>query len=1152
MPGDYSRKTFNRKKHYRGVLMQQGRVQVDADWNEQLYIQQYRTFTEAKDVIGKAGVPKEDNGFKISISIDGSDLNIAPGRIYVEGMLCELDDKPIKVTYFKQPYYLNPDSSFFITSPPGSPLNSPPLSPIQDNGLVNMYNGVYIVYIDTWQREVNFVDDPLIHEVALGEADTTTRLQNVWQVKLVRVAVADADQVNCSTSFEEWQTLSSPSSGMINVRTNRTEEDLNPCLLPPTAGYRRLENQLYRVEIQSVNATGGITFKWSRDNATVESKIEEINGTYLTVSSVGKDEILGFSTGQWVELIDEESSLNGTPNLLMQITSLDPDTRKIGFSSSVESYKLKTNLKLRRWDQQGSTADLNGVPAIAGWINLEDGIQVKFSPGTFKPGDYWLIPARTATGEVEWPPYAIPNLYPVEQRPLGIKHAYSKLALLKVNDGSAVLEDCRSLFPSLTDICAEDICFDNKNCNFGKADNVQEALDLLCAANDLRLHNKLLHGDGVVCGLKITCGQNRQQVNISSGYALDCEGNIIQLKKDIPYDVVSYAAANELLDTKGWGTVSLFLSGKGSSGELISIEKYVQKSFWEEILENSLIKDFYDDHIQNIVLFLKDQLSFSLVETVPVPVKQRRLTAVINLFAQLINSASGPYAFISGEKGKRDPQKDCGGKSDEEVYEDQLIWCFYNDLKKLLSSETYCAMFDLDRPFPDYKIDPGLNTIFGTPLKFHTKLKLDPKGTFAFTCGFGNKIHVYNLQTNELVQVLIFPSASNIQVMDIAISPDGKELYTVGVVDNKDSYFAVAAIDSSGTLTWGSTSPKCGKKYVTLAINPRDNKLYAISFDEGLFVLENIGSSSFSAVEVRAGFHPTGLLKFSDDGSIAITASSTSGGTTFSKINLFNISIPGNFSNDTFFLFNGEDVANDLLFFNNKVYVTGNSAASGSQKVLGGFDLITGGTLTPVTLESSSAYRVALVPIENTFYILVTLADKCKVIRVALNNLGTGGNMQVDVKFRIPVQLFPMAIVINNFNKNGYVLNMLVNTLTAIDLLETFSKSNPPNFTLEPPYELSDYRDNVLNAFKDVFSHLLQYLKDGFCEEFLIDCPTCSEADKVYLGSVEIRDRKVYHICNFSKRKYVKSFPTVEYWLSTVPVLPIFKQAFTKFCCKVF
>ena len=34
MGGDYTRFTFDPKKHYAGVLKQQGRVDLDADWNE--------------------------------------------------------------------------------------------------------------------------------------------------------------------------------------------------------------------------------------------------------------------------------------------------------------------------------------------------------------------------------------------------------------------------------------------------------------------------------------------------------------------------------------------------------------------------------------------------------------------------------------------------------------------------------------------------------------------------------------------------------------------------------------------------------------------------------------------------------------------------------------------------------------------------------------------------------------------------------------------------------------------------------------------------------------------------------------------------------------------------------------------------------------
>jgi hypothetical protein len=99
MAGDFSRSTFTPQKHYSGVLMQQGRVQLDADWNEQLAIQHHRTETEATDVIGTCGVPKTNDGFKVGMTPHGTDLMIAPGRIYVDGLLCELEATPVPITF---------------------------------------------------------------------------------------------------------------------------------------------------------------------------------------------------------------------------------------------------------------------------------------------------------------------------------------------------------------------------------------------------------------------------------------------------------------------------------------------------------------------------------------------------------------------------------------------------------------------------------------------------------------------------------------------------------------------------------------------------------------------------------------------------------------------------------------------------------------------------------------------------------------------------------------------------------------------------------------------------------------------------------------------------------------------------------------------
>jgi len=88
MSGDYSRKIFKANNNYSGVLMQQGRVLLDADWNEQADINQRRQQAETVDIIGRSVVPMETpDGFKVELN--AGELSIYPGRMYVDGMLAE-------------------------------------------------------------------------------------------------------------------------------------------------------------------------------------------------------------------------------------------------------------------------------------------------------------------------------------------------------------------------------------------------------------------------------------------------------------------------------------------------------------------------------------------------------------------------------------------------------------------------------------------------------------------------------------------------------------------------------------------------------------------------------------------------------------------------------------------------------------------------------------------------------------------------------------------------------------------------------------------------------------------------------------------------------------------------------------------------------
>jgi hypothetical protein len=196
-----------------------------------------------------------------------------------------------------------------------------------------------------------------------------------------------------------------------------------------------------------------VTFKWSRDNASVQTSVISIADAIATVQDTGRDELLSFSNNQWVELYDEESTLKAAPRALVQIDKVQPATREITFKSTLASFSNRVpGLKLRRWDQT-EDANQNGLQAAPNqWLDVEAGVQVRFAPGTYRPGDYWLIPARTATREIEWPPFRIPNTQPQPQPPRGVRHHFCRLALLEVVNGQLRLSDCRQTFPPLTEL----------------------------------------------------------------------------------------------------------------------------------------------------------------------------------------------------------------------------------------------------------------------------------------------------------------------------------------------------------------------------------------------------------------------------------------------------------------------------------------------------------------------------------------------------------------------------------------------------------------------------------------------------------------------------------------------------------------------------
>ena len=501
MKGDFSTQRFRSTKHYTRVLKQQGRVELDSDWNEQTAISQHLLRTLIVDLLGRGGGPADRCGFGLAdAAAEGldpavGDFVIGAGRYYVDGLLVE-----------------NERALFYSAQPE---LPAPP----------KLNAGkTYLAYLDVWERHVTYLDDPDIREVALGGPDTCTRVKTTWQVRWldagakvdpkdkaaieqkIKTLQAEMDRASEQLGTEKTakkkaalkaliaklgdqienlekeladapdeapaaapdcgellQPLRDWASGTMAARLTPADDAESPCVLPPESRYRGLENHLYRIEVHASGDTADAnqvpTFKWSRDNGAVATRWLGTTGNDVTVASA-RD----FAAGDWVEFTGAADDLASTPGPLTRIARIDGDVMTVDAAPAWSKDRL--NPTVRRWNQAANDqlTLTDGAIAITpgtgdqGWIAIEDGLEVQFTAGTYRSGDYWLIPARVATGAIEWPMGA--QEAPLSLGPQGIEHHYAPLFMVEATGTSpfvSLVKDCRCRFAPLPCLAADDV-----------------------------------------------------------------------------------------------------------------------------------------------------------------------------------------------------------------------------------------------------------------------------------------------------------------------------------------------------------------------------------------------------------------------------------------------------------------------------------------------------------------------------------------------------------------------------------------------------------------------------------------------------------------------------------------------------------------------
>lgn len=532
MKSQISRDSFQPGQHYSGVYLQQGRMILDADWNELTDIQKASLVAALRDAISgtlvtgggiPGGAPRVGGLAIVAVPDASTNIRIQPGTLYVDGVPARLDaDTPLAID--QQPDYpIDADYS-------GQSLN---------------------LYADVWERTVTTLERADLMDAALHGADTATRSQTMLQVKW------------CTDTLDPLDQDKNPPIGTapltLKLRLIASGGDAcDPCASQVKVD-ERLGNYLFRVEVHDYDpATQWLTLKWSRDNGAEACAVAAMPN--------------GFSQGDWVwEWFDDD-----TERLLGNHFATNPKKLrgliKETCVTPIGANEPKTYV--RQWDgylriklNSGSLSGRDrGVALAAGAAASQAHGRVDLSGGLLKinlelmeltldttgkrfvPGDYWLAVVREAADTSG-------DTVLDAALPRGVRHHYLYLGALAVNKKLVKENDAfarRMAFPPLTDITAAKIGFDN-NCAalYASASNVQQALDCLCAidASDIAYTLPACTGNTIRDLLKATLDPNSDD-KLTVKDALDTL--LCQLDAGhLPYTVPACASGPSVRDGLG-------------------------------------------------------------------------------------------------------------------------------------------------------------------------------------------------------------------------------------------------------------------------------------------------------------------------------------------------------------------------------------------------------------------------------------------------------------------------------------------------------------------------------------------------------------------------------------------------------------------------
>jgi len=440
MKGDFSRFTFDKYKNYNGLLRQQGHVLLDSDWNEQalIWIENFRQLT--RDLLGDFGIPlshneitkNNANALKISrFSADSAgviDFKISRGLAYIAGY----------------PFILNKDITF--RNQPDFP--EPPSDHI---------SGDAVVFIEVWQKTINYIDDNFIREPILGGPDTCLRSKLLGQVK-----AAPAENVkDCDDARDYLEKLFPANKMTLSAKVDYSGRQIPLSFgeIEASGGYT-VQNLHMRIELhRGVASNGGFSegLKWSDENcATVVPVTKTVSPNSVLIEEPEAVSGSFLNKGDWVEMGNKVTEYHRQGGQIAQIS----DLRQVeeGYQVELDSEIHPLLVRLRTGSRHGSRVDL--APRLRRWsgylshfspekpINLGRGIKATIHyPGKkpeIIPADFWTFAIRDRDYNKKY--------FPQNSPPDGVSVFRYPLAIIRQagKRRSAKIIDCRKFFKPLT------------------------------------------------------------------------------------------------------------------------------------------------------------------------------------------------------------------------------------------------------------------------------------------------------------------------------------------------------------------------------------------------------------------------------------------------------------------------------------------------------------------------------------------------------------------------------------------------------------------------------------------------------------------------------------------------------------------------------